>query len=177
MKKKLFYILLTLTLLSILYVVSNFLPSVYLTKTSIIIDAETEVVFNEMLDLKKWKHWSYWILEGEEDVQLLYEGNLVGNGAIMRWKNAKSSNGKLQIVEVWYPNQLGYVLQLEDGKKKTSGHFDLEEKNNSTIVSWTNKGFVGNEPFPKFKAFIFSYFEKSKFKKSLKDLKKYIEKR
>lgn len=164
------------TSITTLYIISFFLPSVYKTKDSIVIHAKSDSVFSYLIDIKKWKDWSFWIHKNDPNVEFVYEGNPIGNGSIMRWKNTRSGAGKLQIIETWEPSFLKYNLQKEYGEQKTTGSFELKETGGNTSLIWTNEEFIGSDPFSKYTKFFLSYFEKSKFKQSLHDIKKEIEK-
>ena len=80
-------VLILLLFSAILIVISMFLPSSFQMQRSIVIDADKELIFKQVNDLKNWKNWSPWGLKDETiyKVEEAYSNPSNGVGASFEW--------------------------------------------------------------------------------------------
>lgn len=128
------YLLLLLLVVAIgLAIFAAMQPDAYEVKRTRVIDAPVEVVYNNVIDFKKYNTWGPWV---EEDPSMTFSYGDVskGLGATSSWAGKKST-GTMEIIEA-KPNA-SVINQLEfEGVGNATGFWEFNPKEKSTEVTW-----------------------------------------
>lgn len=87
-------------------------------------------VFAQIRDLKNWPEWS------KESVEIL--------GAVSQGVGAQAKmNGiEMILIDVQSDKKVHYAFNITDWNVKGEGQIELEQNENSTVVTWSVKGFL-----------------------------------
>jgi hypothetical protein len=137
-----------LAIILILLIVSFFLPEdVHVERTGYV-NADVEIVFEHINDLRKWQEWSPWY-EKDPDMHIEYFGPETGTDSGYEWRSEIVGNGKLTITEsVPYQLVTAKLDFMEHGTGSSS--FILEESGKGTNVTWTMDTNMGSNPIAKY---------------------------
>lgn len=122
--------------LALLIIVSFFLPSKVHVERSLVINAQPEVIFANLNNLKSWEVWSPW-KKRDSAMKNVYTGPESGVGQKNTWTSdhPKVGNGSMEISES-KPNEK-LVTKLGFGPGGIGyGTFKLEKMGDSTKVIW-----------------------------------------
>ena len=160
-------------LLLLLLIISFFLPSAWSVERSIIINADADIIFPYIDNLRRWPEWTVWYKDSENLV-VTYEGPEEGIGAISRWKD-KNHDGLMKIVES-QPNELvAYDLRFDKNASPMHGSIMLNSTIETTEIVWTATGDVGINPISKYFALMLNSWMGEDFERSLAKLKAILE--
>jgi len=117
------------------------LSGTYDVKRSRIINAEPNVVFNEINDYKNWKDWGPWY-EQDSTIVPEYDANTVGKGAGYSWTSKKEGGGSMETVDVEKPSKIDQVVYFKNpfGEMKSDILWKMEKVTEGTNVTWEMKG-------------------------------------
>lgn len=105
------------------------------------IDAPADEVYAELIDFRRWEHWSPW--EGlDPDLQRTYSGPESGVGSRYAWVgNRKVGAGSMEITEAAQDSSVEIRLEfLKPFKATNTVLIELTTESASTGVSWTMTG-------------------------------------
>jgi len=163
-----------LVLVVLFFGIAMFLPSKVHVERSLIIPASSEVVFDQVNDLRNWKNWSPWH-QMDPDMKITYKGFLQGEGASYQWESNKVGNGKLTITES-HPHQ--YIATemdfMEEGN--AMGYYRFEPTKEGTQVTWVFETDMGSDPVDKYIGLMMDSMIGADFEKGLNNLKKHVKK-
>lgn len=134
--KRILIILVTLIVLAL--IVAFFLPSKSSVERSVVINAKTDKIMSQIIDLKKWDFWSPWKLD---DTAAKYTYNdTVGIGAFMEWKGEMVGHGNLRITAIEPGKSITYILSfIKPFKSKSTGMFAFDSTPEGVKVTWKNE--------------------------------------
>ena len=141
---KILYILLVLVI--IILVAGIFLPKEFRTESSVIINASTELVYDQLNDLKKQESWSPWQF-ADSTLKVSYGQQTIGKGAYYTTTSKNSGSMKLTIVESVPVNTLSMELNFVD-RGEASMYWNIDSEAGLTKLTMA---FENNE---------MSYFER-----------------
>ena len=121
-------------LIGLLVLLSFFMPSMVQYTRSLVINATTEVVFDQINNLKNWEKWSPWI-KMEPTIKLTYNDKPSGAGASYSWVGKKMGEGTMTIQYI-KPNE--QIITLLDFKvmKQSTGGFTFMPAKDGVVVVW-----------------------------------------
>ena len=133
-------------------VISMFLPSSLHLERKIIINADKELIFEQVNDLKNWKNWSSWALKDSMIFNKKYAFSTPssGIGAKFNWdsKNDEVGLGKIEIIQSNTYKSIENLLTINSNQFKGTWLFnDLE--NGVEVVCGIDIDF-GFNPIDKF---------------------------
>lgn len=97
--KVLKYILIGLVALVAIYLILCLIgPKDFAVSRSTTINAEQDVVFEQVAELKNWGNWSPWH-EMDPDMEITYGESTRGEGASYSWTGEKAGEGSLETIE------------------------------------------------------------------------------
>ncbi|MCK0131952.1 SRPBCC family protein [Flavobacteriaceae bacterium F08102] len=135
------YIVLLLLLLFVgtsIYVAT--LDKKYKVERTKIIAAPIEVVFDQLIDFKKWPAWSPWI-EQEPSATLTYGTKSIGEGASYRWDGEKIGAGNMETIGVHEPDSITQKITFTAPFESSSAVFwKLKSVEGGTEVTWSMQG-------------------------------------
>lgn len=111
----------------------------YEIRDSKTIEAPAEVVFQKVNNLKSWETWSPWIAE-DADHSFTYAEKSSGEGASFSWDG--KTGGSIVTTKV-IPNKeiaQDLIVMSSLGERHSNIHWDFEEVDDATKVTWTMKG-------------------------------------
>lgn len=161
-----------LVLVVLFFGISMFLPSEVHVERALVIPASSEIVFNQINDLRHWKEWSPWH-QTDPDMKIMYRDFLSGEGASYIWHSEKVGSGELTITES-KPNQ--YIETeidfMEEGT--ATGYYRFETVKEGTQVTWGFESDMGNGPFAKYMGLMMDSMIGSDFEQGLQNLKTHV---
>ena len=115
--------LVILFILLVIFIGAFFLPKEVKTHQTRMIEAPLDTVYNLVNDFNQWKRWSPWY-----DTTKLYTitGEAYGEGAIMRWVDAKGQVGEREIQSSMYPERIVILTQFREEDSKALMDFSFK---------------------------------------------------
>ena len=96
--KNRFALLLFLGLAGIYLITCLIAPKdIFAVEHDIILNADTEKLFNQVNNLEHWPYWNDWLIDTNEDA-LTFSRNIVGKGAVLQF-DLVTGSGKLEIIK------------------------------------------------------------------------------
>ena len=118
-------------------------PNSYEVSRTKTIDAPPSVVYDEVIDYKKWEAWSPWI-EKEPTIKLAYADKTEGEGGSYSWEG-KDGIGKMKTLSANTDKSIIQEIQFDD-YEPSHILWDFESTDDGkTNVTWTMTG--DNLPF------------------------------
>lgn len=113
----------------------------YVVERATTIDAPAELIYGQIVDLRRWTAWSPWD-DLDPDLKRTYSGSDSGPGAIYNWSgNRKAGEGRMEITEAVEASNVKIALQfLKPFKSSSVTTFDLSADGAATRVTWTMSG-------------------------------------
>ncbi len=105
------------------------------------IDARSDAVYAELVDFRRWEHWSPW--EGlDPDLQRTYSGPESGVGSRYGWVgNRKVGAGSMEMTQAVQDSSVEIRLEfLKPFKATNTVRIELTAEGGGTAVSWTMTG-------------------------------------
>lgn len=153
--------------------IAMLLPSDVHVERSLMISASSEVVYNQINDLRQWHKWSPWH-QMNPDMKITYEGEFKGEGASYSWTSDKVGNGTLTITETQPYQYIATDLDfMEQGK--ATGYYRFESIDEGTQVTWGFEADMGENPIAKYMGLMMDSMIGSDFEKGLQNLKTHVE--
>ena len=167
-----FYLFVTVVVIAI---AGFFLPSEVHVERSAEINAPQELVFDQVIDLRKWELWSPW-LEEDAQMQLTYSGPPQGDHSKVEWKSERLGNGSVSILHSERPVSITLNQDfMEDGPHPT-GTLLFEKINQGTKVTWSLDIDFGLDIGGRYMGLFFDRFAGEDLEKGLHNLKVFCEK-
>lgn len=159
-------------LITILIIVSFFLPSKLHIEKSIEINAPAELVFEQFNTLQNWEKWSPWVkMDPQSKREYFGAGSGVGSG--YSWKGEKTGEGKLTITES--NPYTSIVTELDMRGEKVYPGFNFEESDGKTKVTWYFDSDAGLNPFGRYMNLMIKGMLGQQFEQGLNDVKQIVE--
>ena len=160
------------------FIYSFFLPSEYTVERKIKILSNKEIIFQYINNLHYWEEWSSWSVKLDSTLKFTYKGSESGRGAVQLWNSKRMGKGSIEITKSISPENIEYLMKMDDGDFVSRGIFTLKQNNIMTELTWIIRGHVSWNPVAK----IFSFFYMDEFmgpdlERALKNLKEMVEKR
>ncbi len=92
-----------LVMFIIMLAVSALAPLKMNIEETIVIQADSKTVFEQLNDFKNWPEWNAWV-EKDKEIKWVFSEPSYGQGAFMQWESSRVGNGK-QSIEVSEPNR------------------------------------------------------------------------
>lgn len=162
-----------LVLVVLFFGIAMFLPSEVHVERSLVIPASSEVVFDQINDLRNWKNWSPWH-QMDPDMKITYEGFLKGEGASYQWESPKVGNGTLTITESLPHRYIGTEMDFMEEGTATAYH-RFEPVEGGTQVTWAFETDMGTNPVDKYIGLMMDSMIGADFEKGLNNLKTYVQ--
>ena len=136
-------------LIGLAAVCGMFMASKFSMERSIVINADEQVIFEQINTLKNWEKWSPW-QKMDPTSKMTYFGPPSGVGAGYEWtsENENTGTGSLSITESIPYSLIKTDLDFRENGKAIS-HFKLEKAEGGTKLSWTFDSDTGSNPFKK----------------------------
>ena len=171
------FLIVVAVLLSLLLIVSVFMPSTFDVKREIIIDAPMPVVFNQVNDFNEMQNWSPW-KDYDPQMKLTIEGEPGKAGYKYSWKSSDKNvgSGSLTRLSTEDGKAITNTLTFEDFEMKSTNYWTFEPAGDGVKVVWGDKGDV---PFMARIFFALKNPDKMMgpdFEKGLNRMKEYCEK-
>lgn len=162
-------------LLAVLFLVSFFLPSKVYVERSMVMNAPSSVIFEQINTLKNWENWSPWH-KIDSNMGLSYEGPESGVGASYSWtsENKNVGNGKLTISGSWPNDSILTDLEFTGQDKAISGYY-LKEVEGGTELTISMKMDMGSNPIYKYFGLLMDKYIGDDYMKALTNLKAIVE--
>lgn len=147
-----------------------FLPQKVYVERELEIQANKQIVFNQINDLHHWIKWSKWTMIDPE-MEINYFNHGIGESGGYEWKsdNENVGTGRLQIIEsVKYDS---IVVEMDFMKEGTArSRFKFIETESGTFVNWNLIYDVGYNPLARWMGLMMDKFIGPDFEESLKNL-------
>lgn len=160
-------------LILVLLIGSLFISKEYKTEKSIVINAPSSVVYDQVNNLKNWESWEPWRKE-DPSIKISYAGPESGANAQYMWTSEKMGNGSMTIKESTPTKEVKTALNFGPGADAMS-NFKLEEVAEGTKVTWGFDMPVGWNPIGKYMTLMMDGEMQKKMTEGLDGLKKSAE--
>jgi len=162
-----------LVIVGVLLIFSATQPNQIKVKESIVINATSPMIYNEIVDFKTWNNWSAWN-QMDSNMTNEYSEEQGKVGSFSEWESEIAGDGRQEIVELRPTEYVRTKLEFNGWDGVNDSEFILAEKDGETKVTWT---FTGAEtPFYMnlMNTFMKPMLEKN-YTESLSNLKNFIE--
>jgi len=157
------------------FIIPLLLPASFDTRSTIIIEAPDEVIFNRVLNLKTWNDWSPW---AEEDPYMSreYSGFPGVVGHEVYWEGEIAGTGRQTLKSLEKFKSIDFNLVFEKPTSSSSqSYWRLESLGDGkTKVTWGTKGSL-SYPFERYFGFFLPKMLTKSFDRGLENLKKILE--
>ncbi len=139
--KYIFLLVLALIVIGSIYLAT--LDGSYDVKRSRVIQAQPEVVFNDLSDYKNWQEWGPWY-EEDPTIEVTYAEQTVGVGGSYSW-TGKEGGGTMNTLKVDEPKSLDQeiIFKTPFGDMRSDVYWILEKVDGGTNLTWGMKGEMG----------------------------------
>ncbi|HKK45262.1 MAG TPA: SRPBCC family protein [Balneolaceae bacterium] len=161
-----------LVLVVLFFGIAFFLPSQVHVERSIIIPASSEIVFNQVNDLRSWRNWAPW-QQMDPNMEITYEGFLSGEGASYSWESKKVGSGKLTITESRPYKYIATDIEF-DKQGTATNYYRFESIDGGTKVVWAFETELGKNPVSKYMGLFMDPIVGNDFEKGLQNLKAHV---
>lgn len=162
-----------LLLIGVLLLISFFLPSMVHVQRSMVMNAPTEVVFDQINTLKNWEKWSPW-LKMDPETKLTYNDKPSGAGASYSWVGKKTGEGTMTIQYI-KPNESIITLLDFKGQGQSTGGFNFIPTKEGVEVVWFFDMNCGLNPIMKYMGKIMTGMMEKQFDDGLNGIKQIAE--
>jgi uncharacterized protein YndB with AHSA1/START domain len=168
-------VLAVILLVVVLVAIAFALPRKYEVVRSIDIAASADKVFEQINDPRNWAKWTVWN-QRDPAMKMDYSGAPSGAGAKWVWQSKSEGTGEMEFTRSEAPKLLAYKLYFPDFDSRSAGQLVLEPAGNSTRLTWSNGGDLGNNPVMRWMGLAMDKMIGSDFDAGLKNLKALVEK-
>lgn len=164
-----------LAFLVILLIISFFLPSKVHVERIAVINAQPDIVFKQVNNLRNWNNWMPWN-KLDPNIKIKYYGPEEGTGSGYSWssENGQVGKGKLSITDS-KPNESVITAMNFTGNGVATGSFHLESLEGKTKITWGMDMDMGMNPVAKYIGLFMDQMIGADFEQGLSDLKKVSE--
>lgn len=155
-------------------VVGFFLPSEFRVERSITIDAPSDKIYAQLVDLRNWKKWGVWF-KRDPNMQITYSGEVAQLGMTSSWISEQEGSGEMTILSLEPDKSLTYSLYFPDFDMSSTGEFTLSQVDGQTQVTWADYGDVGSNPINHYFAYMMDSMVGPDFEGGLQNLKVLVE--
>ena len=159
-----------------LLIIGLFLPKQYNVERSIFINAEPQHIYTDVVDLREWKNWGVWF-KRDPNMVLHYSGPDRAIGMRSTWESDTEGNGEMEITHLEFNKKVVYSLYFPEFDMGSVGEIELEPTPDGTLVTWRDKGEVGNNPIDRYFVLIMDELIGPDFEMGLENLKTIVENR
>jgi len=159
-----------LLFLAVFVLAAFFLPSKIYVERDKEIEANPQIVFNQINDLHNWMKWSKWNMM-DPNMEIKYSSNGVGEGAGYQWQSENKNVGKGNL---WIRESVKYdsiVVEMDFGKGNLArSRYLLTENQNGTHINWNFSSDAAYNPFARWMGLFMDKFIGSDFEEGLENL-------
>ena len=159
-----------------LLIIGMFLPKQYTVERSIIIDAQPEDIYADVVNLREWKNWGVWF-KRDPNMVVSYSGPDRAIGMRSSWKSETEGDGEMEITQLEHNKKVVYRLYFPEFDMGSTGVFEFVSSPEGTMVTWRDEGEVGNNPIDRYFVLMMDSFIGPDFEMGLENLKTIIENR
>ncbi len=167
-----------LAIVGIVAAIGFVLPRGYSTNAEITINAPVDQVFAEVNTIKKWTSWSSWDPERIKGLEVSFDGEDAGQGAIMKWQDPRPDSrfdGQIEFLKSETNKRIEYHSII--GEIPMDGYFEFTDNDGkSTTVKWVAAGELPGGTFYGWYGLVYNGFLGTELNNSLNRLKKKLEK-
>ncbi|CAN5483896.1 hypothetical protein BH10BAC2_BH10BAC2_11360 [soil metagenome] len=129
-------------------VIIYFLPGTIHIEKTMVLKAQTEVVYEELNTTGEWKKWAGWLKE-DPMIEITYHGPESDAGAALNWISqvAEINTGNVLLESSQEASQVKALIQF-DKYGKSGNSFVLRNTGNGTQVNWTLEINAAEKGFP-----------------------------
>lgn len=135
-----------LSVIVLLTIISFFLPKTFTVEKSIIINADQELIYNNVSRFPKWLEWSAWSYELDTSMEVVFTGDEGEPGSKYSWKGNIVGDGEMRLIKAEKPNYITYSLAFNKDEFLLNGKFTFTPVNGGVKVIWINSGELGSNP-------------------------------
>ena len=162
--------------LAVVFVAGAYLlPASVSAERSIVIQAAPEIVYERLIDLRKFNDWSPWA-KLDPNTQYSFEGAPEGPGQVMKWTSAHEQvgSGSQEIMEATPNESVSVALDFGDMGTGRSW-YTLKPQGAATQVTWGFATELGNNPAMRWMGLKVGDWIAADFDKGLAALKEVVE--
>lgn len=150
------------------------LPSEYRVERQVIIQAEPEDIYPNVVDLKAWPMWGVWF-KRDPNMQVSYSGADRAIGMTSSWRSETQGDGEMEIIDLKHNRRVTYRLYFPDFDMTSTGELTFENADEGTLVTWSDAGDMGLNPVNRYMALFIDGMIGPDFEMGLENLKTVVE--
>lgn len=161
-------------LIALVVVVGLFLPKQYKVERSILINAQPEEIYPDVVDLRAWQNWGVWF-QRDPSMEIDYSGPDRAIGMMSSWKSVTEGNGEMKITDLEHNKKVVYSLAFPDWEMGSTGSLVISPAGEATKVTWVDSGDVGNNIINRYFVLMMDGMIGPDFEMGLENLKTVVE--
>jgi ribosome-associated toxin RatA of RatAB toxin-antitoxin module len=173
MKSLKIFLFIIVGIIILVLLAATFAPNNVTITTSITIDAKPKQIYNNVVSLKNWKHWSPF--EHDSTMTDKFSGPESGVGSTREWKGKAIGEGKMTVIEATEYTHIKNNLDFGTKGGATGTWTFNQADSTKTHVTWSTHITGLKFPFERLMGLILEPMMKPMFDDGLKDLKEYTE--
>ncbi|XOV77615.1 MAG: SRPBCC family protein [Aestuariibacter sp.] len=150
------------------------LPSEFDVERHIVVNAPPEEVYQQVANLKKWRHWGVWF-ERDPNMKVTYSGPEMAIGMKSQWESEQEGSGEMTIIDLVENHKVVYSLYFPDFDMGSTGEITIEPLGTQTVINWRDYGDVGSNPINHYFAALMDSMIGPDFEAGLANLKSRVE--
>lgn len=137
------FVITILSLAGLYVIISAVLPGRWEVKRSVMIDADPNIIFNEINNFENFGHWSPW-RNYDTDIKTSIVGRPEQSDYSLSWKseNKKVGSGVLRRIKSIENKAVYNEISMPDYRLIFMENWNLEAKNDSVNLVWINFGTI-----------------------------------
>ena len=165
-------ILVALVVIALIITVVGFLsPQQMRVERSLMINAPSEIIHEQINNLKNWTKWSPWY-KMDTAMKMEYNGTDAGAGASYKWNSTEVGTGDMTITSST-PDSISTALNMEYGPAIIK--FLLAKSEDGTKITWIMEKDNGMNPWSRFFGLFMDGMVGKDFEKGLAGIKEVAE--
>jgi hypothetical protein len=163
------------SLLLLIFIIGILSPSKYEIKRSIEINDSPSNIEPYLMNIANWEKWSYMSSKKDTSIKFSYYPTRFGDSTYAKWESKYMGTGTIKIYD-YKPNiKINYELLINENEHKINGTFTFKFQDNKTLLTWIDYGELGFNPIARIFGLFMEKFIGNDQEESLKNLKNLIE--
>lgn len=169
-----------ITLILVIFVaiatgVAFILPSHMSIEQTVLMNAEPDMIYEQISNLKNWSAWDPW-KQDELNMKTTYSGPESGVGAQFDFESENSGKGWLKVNEANAEKGIKFDMHFEKGNMNARGEFRIEKTPQGTKVSWLYESDPTYNPIARYLMTLYAPTMRKTFERGLNNIKTIVEK-
>jgi len=159
------------TILTVLFILSVFLPSEYSIVRTSNVDCERDSVYKYLTDIDKLDDWFYITKRLDSTIVYKFNHDVQDGKYSVEWNGELMGQGMFQYTHFVENELIEFTLSFQNNSVTKSGRINLKSNNGGTEIKWTDYGENGWNPVNRIFGLFIDGFLGPDMEKSLEKIK------